>query len=525
MFLALLNQAMERTNSPIVRLKIATGLGWHARLSPSPEVRELATATVNFVASDAESEFYSAIYPNFARKLPSIDGEADFTALQGKIDHLLSRVVERLLIAFKDPEDLLKYLDQAFDAYTDAGLSASPGWLFVTLANKELEFSEALAYSIVEKYGAKFGRFLSPIFNALWYRKPMSGHAIVDRALESGVVELQRAVAETMWLNNQAISPEDDVLQASVVEKLLRIDDFGVLEIALRACGTIAKRDSKLAMKLILAAPPSREGKVVDELFANLRTIAVSSIDPGITRKLLDRLVAVDELEYWCYEFLKKIAERFSTPIIDLMVRRISIAGDDWQRKSRSSPVAYAGSLLPHVAEFYKALKITPARIERLLNVAFRSKGSQSRYWFAEFFGSLSIHEDAFAAGIDRWISRGDTERLAFAADMMHRVPSNFVFSQRSLVAQILERAVPAGDEVISRVESRFFAAAVSGVRTGVAFEPMPEDLALAKLSADARRELPEGSRAERFFESLQNHALSEISRKAERDEDLFDES
>lgn len=523
--LDLLEQVMGESADPILRLRIATELSWHAFRNSDAVIRARVRILLADIEGDPDLDLYAALFPHFARHLPSIEPGASFDRLQEAIEGLLDRTTSRLFDEGLSPKQLLALLARIFADYLAAGLAPTAAWLFLKLSNRDLTYAEAVAREICESYRDTFGTSISAILSASWIRDGAIGYELANLALNTGSQRLQIAVGQALWYsdNVEAAPRIDAERRAEVLSKLLAIPDPGVQEAALHAVGTLLKADAKLAVNLLIQVDAGENSKLADEIFANLRTVDLADLDENTSTTLIRRLIAVNELDYWAFEFLRKAAPNRANAVLDLFVQRILSVERSEKRRVQYKPVPYAHSLIPHISRFFEALMLSPDQAGSLLESAYASKG-MSRYWFAELFGSLTKHPEPVVRALTPWVESGSAERVEFAAAMLHRVEPEFVFQHRDLIVKLIEAATVLGDSCVTAVEGSLFTAAISGARSGVAFEPMPQDTQLLKNSQRARTELDAGSRAERFYRRLEEYAGSEIQLKAERDVDLLGE-
>jgi hypothetical protein len=342
--------------------------------------------------------------------------------------------------------------------------------------------------------------------------------------MDSGKPIYQQAVAAALWWDYNAddLPSDDAVKRAVILDRLLKVADAGVQESALRAVGTMMKKSRAAALELLMKADFGASTQAAEELFGSLRPEDIAAFSADQIETLASKLLPISELDYWSVEFLRNASRSFGGLVLDIFVKRIELpealnatVASKWQ------PVPYASSLLPHIELFFDEFKPSVTQMLSVLERAALSRG-MARFWFAELYANIASRQSVAFDAVRLWCEDGTRDKVLTSADMLHRVEPESLFVNSDIVVSLIETSGRLGQDVERQVSSLFFGALISGLRSGVPFEPMPRDVSTKASAEKVLKGLIPGSRAYRFFEEVRNHMSQAIETKLERDVDLF---
>ncbi len=135
----------------------------------------------------------------------------------------------------------------------------------------------------------------------------------------------------------------------------------------------------------------------------------------------------------------------------------------------------------------------------------------------AMFLGST----DQLVAFLQPMLPRADADDLKLMGRLLREAKHEFVFEHVGFVIDLLERCQTIDFDLHQEISRQLFAAAVSGMRSGVAGEPMPRDLADKKAAEDILAGLSRLSPAYELFDHIRKSAISNIERSRFEDEEL----
>jgi hypothetical protein len=88
----------------------------------------------------------------------------------------------------------------------------------------------------------------------------------------------------------------------------------------------------------------------------------------------------------------------------------------------------------------------------------------------------------------------------------------------------LIEKSYEVGEDCYFIVTSNLSSPAILGVRTGIAGQPMPQDVKLRDQAKELSQKFPMGLPTQRFYLSLSERAELSIRNSLARDEELFKE-
>ena len=121
------------------------------------------------------------------------------------------------------------------------------------------------------------------------------------------------------------------------------------------------------------------------------------------------------------------------------------------------------------------------------------------------------------------WIDVATAAELQSIGAIFNKGSPEFVFRRRSLVTRLLEKAENFGRDLHREMSSKLYAAALSGLRSGVAGEPFPQDIKMMEAAKQALAQIPRFSPAYGLFEAIRKHAEREIER-CRQEAELFED-
>jgi hypothetical protein len=503
----------------LLTARIASLLSWHAQVNANSYVRGRASGIVAGLEGTPEFDWYASLIPDIARHMPSVKVGSDYRQLQESIDALLHRVVDRILEQHRNPRTLVKAVIEVFDEAGAAGLNPGAGWLFIELSNRDLDYAQQVADVIIAEFGHELGDAISPVLCAAWSDDGKWADRAIARALDSNEQKLLGSVASALWMRRDAVGDvnHDADRRVRVLTALIERGDKDVKKAALRAVGTLLSINRPKALELILSLDIGDDAAIGDELFANLRAVEPSELGTSGLARMLDYLTTIKELDYWAMEFLRQIAKERSADVLDVLMRRIE-RSDDLSAKDGYKPVPYGHAMVPHEVQFFDELNFSSSGAGQALDRGFALK-DRGRFWFAELMSNLARRPLLFEA-LETWIADSDSVRVQFLADAMHRIPASFIFEHEDFVADLVERATALGEETGRRVSSAFFSAATSGLRSGLPFEPMPEDVTMINRAKVIRSSLAPNSAAYKLFDEVAQYGEERVTKQLESDID-----
>ncbi len=515
--LDLLEQARRADTHGLLQAKIGAALQWHAQVNASAEVRTRSAAIIAGLEGEPAFDWYASLIPDVARSLPSTNVRATLEEQQVVIDALLQRVVSRT-IADSDPPHFSADLARSITEIDAAGLHGGAGWLMIELAKRDLPYAKRTADTIVSTFGSILGDAIAPIITMTWQLDQAWTKDIIELMLRSDEQRLYIALARGLWMIKGAPGPRDYEVtyRSSIIAELIRLGNEAVREIAFHAVTTLMSVDKPEAIKLVVNSELGADKKIADELFATLRTTSLENLGPDAITKLLNYMVRIEEVEYWGFEFLQRLASEDSARVLDMFMRRIEAADANEDYNANFRAVPYGQAVLPNVVQFFEKTTFSVDAVRDALDRGFRLS-PKGRFWFSELLSNVAIRANVVFDALKSWGYDDDRERVKFVADAMRRVPSQAIFENIPFVSAIADAAAELGKECEKRVHGAIFSAAISGMRTGIPFQPMSQDVLMIESAQAARVSLTPGTPADRLFETSNAMANRVLHAKKKR--------
>jgi hypothetical protein len=510
----------------LIKARIAALLSWHAKVNSSAHVRKRASSIIAGLEGTSEFDWYAALIPDIARHMPTVEVGADFQQLQNAIDGLLDRVINRILADRWAPRHFAQTVIDTLREATAASLHGAAGWLFVTLSNRDLDYAKHVVDVIISDFGGELGDSISPVLYAAWSTDEEWADRTIAAAFASNEQKLFMGVAHAVWMHRAATAgnaERDADRRAAIIAQLIQVGNKDVKEVTLRAVGTLLSINRTKAIELILSLDLGADASTADELFANLRLVEPHELGEHGLRRMLTYIATVEELDYWAMEFLRKLAKDRADEVLDLLMRRIERSAELPSRFGGFKPLPYGHVIVPHEVQFFDELSCSPNAIGRALDHGF-ALNDRGRYWFAELISNLARKPEPLFTAFETWIAEGQSERLQFIAQAMHRIPFDVIFAKASFVVALVDATAALGEEAARRVSSALFSAATTGLRAGLPFEPMPQDVAMIDRARAIRSTLVQGSPAYSLFDDIVRYGEESVTKKLEADVDTFGE-
>ncbi len=510
----------------LLKAQVAGLLSWHAQVNSNPHIRKRVSQIIAGLEGTPEFDWYAALTPDIARHMPSVKIGADFEQLQVAIDALLDRVVDRIHAEHWEPSALAQAVADSLHETRTAGLNGGAGWLFITLSRRDLKYAKDVVDIIIADLGSDLGDVISPVIFAAWSTDIAWVDTAVARSLATGEQKLFMGVAQALWMH-RGVGVEnverDADRRSAIIASLVRDGNKDVKEVALRAVGTLLSINRSKGIELILSLDVGEDTSAADELFANLRSVSPGELGEHGVYRMLTYLTTIQELDYWAMEFLRQIAKERSDDVLDTLLRRIERSADLPTQLGGFRPVPYGHVIVPHEVQFFDQLNCSPNALKGALDRGF-ALNHRGRHWFAELISNVARKPQPLLQALETWIADGSAERLHFAAEAIHRIPADAIFDNADFVVALIERAACLDEETRLRVTSALFSAATTGLRSGVAFQPMPQDVAMIEHAKGIASTLTPGSAAYNLFDEIVRYGEDSITKKLEADIDTFGE-
>lgn len=505
---------------PAVQVELSHAVSWHAGYGDD-ETSLLAQKILNSFEMSLEARADRALADGYGmhRRLRNVEvDEAEWA------DSLVSLATE-LLATHPDKSELCQFIEARLDslgrvakrdtssAYVliDKILAADTGFCRAVVA---------MAHETPDAHISGYAAFaLSYLFqaDAANYRKLVGQFA--GSRHRSHLLIAANAVGFRSY--DESNTTLEDL---SLIRKLVQNADDHIVHRAVRAIRMLAKSDAEAAKNLALSVSMKSES-VADEvaaLFAFGDDLSLGEFTDTELVELLQRFKELPELGgHWMQKLLSDMSLRIPEDCLDFFTDRIEMAARE-RGEGRIRPINHGPWLQARMK--FRSTPIAQQLMTKYIQW-WRNAGEgwplnyYGRSAFEAFFGPF---DDELVLFLEGWASTAGEEDMYYIASILREADASFIFRYESFLSRFVGKARQYGVKVGRMVTSELYAAAISGVRTGVSGEPFPQDIELRAKCVEALDRLGPFSPLRELYQSLLRHTDAEIKRAvldAEEDE------
>jgi len=133
----------------------------------------------------------------------------------------------------------------------------------------------------------------------------------------------------------------------------------------------------------------------------------------------------------------------------------------------------------------------------------------RSRELFETMFGPFDAEDMKL---LNEWVASSNADDLQVVGNIVAETNTDFVFAHQAFVENFLNKAKQVGPDALKNVFRSLYGAAVSGMRSGTAGEPMPRDLETKKRCEGILQTLPRFSPAFELYDGLSSERMRKIT-------------
>jgi hypothetical protein len=343
-------------------------------------------------------------------------------------------------------------------------------------------------------------------------KQPALAETYVSRLAESTHVELREVSLEAaQWMVEGAANPE------ALLDVAHRLSRDPALRVRAAAAGVLrrfATHSPSRALDILASIEWDGESWLAEAILGILDSrfgLDPEKLDMSQVDDLLAKVGQLHRLEGRNYEVLQFIAfasEKRPTQTIEMLLRRIKAIDERDKRTDRWIPLPYNGRGLS-----LEGIHKSPNHhsLVRLIRDASLNATTMLRFWLPVLFKAADPKLEAGRVVLGEWIDSGEPEKIASAASLLRGFDHSVVFSEHSLISDLLMAASRRGGDCLEDTKSELFALANSGVYTGIPGEPAPRHLQ-DKAEASRLADVHENDAPVRdFYRALVAHAEANI--------------
>jgi len=510
-------QAIKSGNlDPLVLFTVAKEVSWLSQFG-DPEVKAVANRLRRSLPRKLEARVLFALRDGHGTELRRLESVKDF----GEWEKQLGKFAQEVVAAYPDGQELMQLLNRLI-VHLEKNDPEGSSSHFV-LMSKLIPASPSLARAIVEEAyadqtSAPISRYAGIAIGQLWNVDVAEGRTALQRYLDCNRGDLLRLVGHALQ-NIDIRSGKHGAFEAAALERVLTADEPVVVLSGIHALRHFAPVDPDLAIWLGPKANIGDAARLADELcclFTWPQMVPFDRLSVDDVKGMLGKLMAVPKLDgHWIETFLAEASAAFPKATAEFFIKRVDRAASnyDWDyRPCNHGPYGHVplkfkgtaeyGSLLADIMMWMKAATYTDPN-----KMLFEHR---ARELFDAIFGSF---DGDVLAYLDRWSQSANEQEFRLIGNILNQAPPHFVFTHKSFVVQLLERAQRIDPELPQRLSENLFSSAISGVMHGVPGEPFPRDVEMKKNAEAVLASLSRVSPAYTLYEWLKDHAESGIAR------------
>ncbi|AVT77538.1 hypothetical protein RPPS3_34760 [Rhodopseudomonas palustris] len=501
---------------PLVALAVWRSVSWHANYGRG-KTAEVARRIKKSLPNTLEFRTIAVLIGGYDADL----GRFDPNDYEKKWAAHLERLASDLFAAHPVTEELHAYIAQLLERIrVSMDKPGAPHAVYGTLIAASTDFARATIHDAIRHEASETRGFVSTALSTIWNTDPDETRTLIAQLVAAGQPPLLAEVAHALariLRTEQWGEKELDVLRLLLVHESAQ-----VVGGAIAAVRSVAKARPDLALEFTRLAKIGDSKGLASELFTifaweQLLGFGVLKIEDVLM--LFEKIMPLPNLEdHWIETFLAHASQVFPRETAQFLMKRVEAAGmEDWSfrpvnhgpygsvpLKFRQSDVC--GELLVMLANWMKEAKDRPFSFQY-----------RSRELFEAMFGP---YEGETVDFLDNWVKAGDATDIALIAGILAEADPDFVFRQVGFVGRLLERAKMISSDAQKGAISALYRSAISGLRSGVAGQPMPRDLETKKKCEEILATLPRFSPSFELYDALLKDATRDIERSLKQAEE-----
>lgn len=507
-----INAKLDRSDvAPVVLIKLAVATSWYSKYGKAGKLKKLSRQILSRL---------DASLPLRATRL-LVDGWGHLSDQIGtgrleKHTNELETFAQELLSATGGPGEAYRFVEALLpDALKDS--ESAPHILIGHIIFHSAEYARELLQPVLLGEQSVSGRYAGSALCRLLRDQNELALAIVEKAIDTDDAALLPMVAEAYanYRPQLPYSPLDLRALRSITSSVRQ----EVRVWAPHIVRQVAQTDADLAIELTIAADFGDSEQIAQNYLmwiSGERRIPFDSIGESNVKAILKKLLSLPRIDdHWIQEFIKTSLRHHTGLVIDFLVARVTVAQErgDWSY----TPVPWSSAMRGD----WGLMKQQDALqwIRRLFDWALiqEQAGESVLPWFGELIRTLcTINSSDFVEFFRQWISSSGRDGFAVVNSIARETPPSFVFKQHEFVIWLMRLGRSHGIDVLRKLETALYGAAVSGSRSGVPGEPFPQDIRLRDCAANVISSMNRQDPAYELYFDLHRHALQSIGMQEE---------
>lgn len=530
--LEIIHSLVTRNIEPLIQLEAIKKVNWYARRSSLSTVQQKAQNIIASIPQTDKLKLTGTLTGNYGWNPQADDFHLDWREREQTINLINKDLVEIFLKEYPSPQQGIQILNERLQVITANEGNISTSFL-TSLAALNSSYSLELCEQVLEIGDCPLAIHIASILYQV--RKFNSERAVkvFQAAISSGISSFCRSFAEIYWAWDNDIAPDTfrNLIQTLLIHPAIEVRKFAIESLAM-----LTQSQSQLAISLALNVEINENTELAEKLF-NALSIgnSLKLLNDEELRILLCKLERVCNLnEYHISEFLVYAAQKTPYFVFQLILNRIDISVKKDDTNYDPLPSNYYENCLHYLssAEEYEDMlrKIRGLWFDDQAQAGMIFSGIYNNSIPNEVLYSFKLEplykelykESSFAfieeskrdisptslKLLNEWINSEDAEKIISASRLVREFHAGFIFGHLEFVSNLLEQAYRAGDECYETVRRKLLGSAASRVEMGIPGQP---DVGLCDQASAVANQFLKGSPVRKFFDSLAEHAESDI--------------
>lgn len=506
-----INAELDRVDvAPVVLVKLAVSTSWHSRYG-SGELKKLSRQIVSRLDTTLALRATRLLVDGWGHLSDQI-GSGRFEGHAKELDTL----AQEILSVAGGAGEAYRFVEGLLPAVLKDQESA-PHALIDCMTSHSAEYARELLQPMVQGESTASGRHAGSALRRLLRDQHELALTMVEKVIDTSDPRLLPIVAEAYA--GYKPQPSYSPLDLRVLRGVTSSVQPEVRRWAPHVVQQVAQTDAGLAIDLTISANFGDSQQTAHDYLmwiAGDRRTPFDSIGESKVKAILQKLVPLPRIDdHWVQEFIKKSLHHYPGLVVDFLVSRVMIAQErgDWSY----NPVPWSFGLRGD----WGLMKQQDASqwVRRLFDwaLAHEKSGESVLPWFGGLVRTLcTVNSSDFVDFLRQWISSTGREGFAVASSLARETHPSFVFEQHEFVIWLMRLARSHGTDVLRKLGTALYCAAVSGSRSGVPGEPFPQDIKLRDRAADVLSGLIRQDPAYELYSDLHRHAIQSIEMQEE---------
>ncbi len=510
--LAVLNRLSDLMRSvslqPLLYVEVRHVVRWHAVYGHG-DTQEAARRVLANLPTDLPARVTRCLIEGFAWTFD--DSTDDYEAGERHRQQYQSETADQLLHEVPDPGDCVAYLTERLTVISSVttGRAVVPGPFLACLIERDPNIARRVIEDVLIDANTLLREVVSTALSQLAVTAPTEAVEEARRLLAIGDQDLDRQIGHAFSLGLGART-NLHANEIALIESLAQHSDPGVRTVIVHAADNLAATSKARAVRFLLSIDFRDSTPVAASVLGEFHRhgFSINDLGPAERTDLLERLQECPGLDdYAIGLFLAAVAQEDAEKMVAMLRIRIDRQSEPGEQLFEGIPWAWAHAgqspvILHDNAEFDRVLR-------QLLDWISGADALQAFFKTPLVKAIVGNFDDPVVAVLRAWLQQHpDRASLEAVSMVLSEAQRSIVWTQQSLVVELLQSAEAFGTECRQTVASNLFKAAISNSGLGTA--PGGQATDESEVLGNARRivaELPIGSPARRFYGQLAEHS------------------